>query len=586
MPGVSRIDEDDLEQHLERIINSDPFSRSKRLVTLLKYVVWRSYSDSPEFIRAYDIAIDAFDRGSEFDPEDPYIRNIAKLTRKALDTYYQEPDPDDWIKIDLPPGNFVTQFTVLDDKGRVRARTAAASKRKVAKKSAASEDTKPDLKETKESASKKITINLLKKDVPDEGIQPAQNGVPIDDEHGKPLLGIIPFTQFGTAGDDEALGDILANSLIAAISPSTFLNVVSRLSTTHFKNMASDKAQVTAKLNTDYILTGHYQVKSGELVLTVELSAKQNDQMVVLWADTLLTAKESVLNYSNDLFPALVHSITAAIERHEIQAVNQYPYETLAINRLIICGANYMHCGPERLFKKSRELLLLALKKQPNHPTVNALLAQWSIFRINRSGGWSSAADKKHQDRAWQYCDRALENWSSHALALTTYGLLQTQLARNPEKGLQYYATAEKFDPNEPLVHAYKAAVHAYFDRGKEAVTAAELALKLSPFDPQLHMFETCMAAALLADDKLEDAEVHAKKAYELNNNHTSNLRGLISVLVEQGKVAEAKTFADKLLSIDPGFNTSSYRSQAPNSKFRIGERIAKSLEIAGIPCS
>ena len=80
-----------LREHLSRIFNSSAFRKSKRLIKLLNYVAWRSFNENPEHIRAYEIALEVFEKGINFDPNDPYIRNIAGLVRKALEEYYRNP---------------------------------------------------------------------------------------------------------------------------------------------------------------------------------------------------------------------------------------------------------------------------------------------------------------------------------------------------------------------------------------------------------------------------------------------------------------------------------------------------------------
>ena len=79
----------------------------------MNYVDWRAFNENPEHIRAYEIALEVFGKGINFDPVDPYVRNIAGLVRKALEQYNLNPHPEDSIKLTMPAGDYVVQFSAI-----------------------------------------------------------------------------------------------------------------------------------------------------------------------------------------------------------------------------------------------------------------------------------------------------------------------------------------------------------------------------------------------------------------------------------------------------------------------------------------
>jgi len=581
---LGSFDSHTLREHLFRIYKSRPFAKSKRLVKLLNYVAWRSFNENPEHIRAYEIALEVFEKGLKFDPSDPYIRNIAGLVRKALDEYYENPSIDDEIKLTLPAGDYVVQFTAIGN-SEFAVRESAPKDSYLIEVSTETDVIRLAPETRTIGASDGIRVQFDRsfqtQNDPDNSTADPYRDSKLTE---KPLLAVIPFYASEDVEKKLLLGEILAGGLIRSFSPTNRLDVMSRLSTTQFKDLTKDRIELHHKLRADYILAGNYRIDEDNIILTIELSTLVEGQSKVIWSDVLTDPADHILSKESQLLSEIVEQTCVSIERHEISQVYMQPQESINIYRLIISAINYMHCGPERLFNQSLVVLKTALELDKNNPEVNALIAHWHIFKMNRCKGWQLGEDESHRKAAKDYCTHALTVNPSHAFALTVYGFYKTQLDRDLDAGLGYYHTAQKFNPNEPLAHSLESVIHAYKGAGEEAIKSSERAIKLSPFDPQLHMFETCRAAAYQTAGRLERAEFHARKACTMNSNHTSSIRGLISILVERGNINDARTHANKLLQLDPGFTTSSYLTRAPGARHPAGKRIAESLLAAGIP--
>jgi len=238
----------------------------------------------------------------------------------------------------------------------------------------------------------------------------------------------------------------------------------------------------------------------------------------------------------NTLVDELVLQTAEVVLHQEISRAADEPLETLALHTSLVAGVHYMHNRSNDLFELARTHFSGIVLKSPSHPTVHALLAQWYVLKLNRSGGWAQREDKRNKTNAMKHCEIALNSTLS------------------------------------------------YMEEGIDAVAAAERAFKLSPLDPQLHLFHTCAAAAHYAAGNVDDAERHANRGYSLNPHHTSNLRTLVAIQVDLGKISQARKSAEQLLFSDPGFTTSSYLAKFPNAAFPSGQRIALRLEEAGIP--
>ena len=116
MPGSSAETEplpvaDEVLAALERMLASEPFRPSAQLRVFLRYVVETTLRGEADRIRAFTIAVEAFGRDQDFNPQsDPIVRVEAARLRRAIEQYYAGPGADDPVKILVPRGGYVPQF--------------------------------------------------------------------------------------------------------------------------------------------------------------------------------------------------------------------------------------------------------------------------------------------------------------------------------------------------------------------------------------------------------------------------------------------------------------------------------------------
>ena len=97
---------------LQKILESETFSRSERLRTFLNYVVRKEQEGLAHQLKGYSIGVDVFARNESFDPGgDPLVRVQAGKLRKLLRQYYETEGADDALRIEIPVGGYVPAYT-------------------------------------------------------------------------------------------------------------------------------------------------------------------------------------------------------------------------------------------------------------------------------------------------------------------------------------------------------------------------------------------------------------------------------------------------------------------------------------------
>ncbi len=96
---------------LQKVLDSETFSRSERLRAFLDYVVRKEREGLAHQLKGYSIGVDVFARNESFDPGgDPLVRVQAGKLRKLLRQYYEAEGVDDAIRIEIAVGGYVPTY--------------------------------------------------------------------------------------------------------------------------------------------------------------------------------------------------------------------------------------------------------------------------------------------------------------------------------------------------------------------------------------------------------------------------------------------------------------------------------------------
>jgi TolB-like protein len=105
----------EIRAELTRISESEMFRGSPQLAAFLKFVVDATLAGQSDRIKAYTIAVEAFGRGADFDPQtDPIVRVEATRLRRAIERYYTGPGADSAVSITFTRGSYVPEFAYRD----------------------------------------------------------------------------------------------------------------------------------------------------------------------------------------------------------------------------------------------------------------------------------------------------------------------------------------------------------------------------------------------------------------------------------------------------------------------------------------
>ena len=255
-----------IKAQLERILNCRDFQASPRLKNFFRFLVEETLAGRASSLKGYTIAITVFERPDSFDAHaDPIVRVEAAKLRSRLEHYYYTRGAADPIRISLPKGGYVPEFSPL---------------------SAQSDQVGGTLPPTPATAVPWRTTNF-----------------------DRASVAVLPFA-FTSDGDrTDYFSDGLAEEITVHLTKFADMAVASSYSTRQAWINSGDMTVVSRALNVRFLLHGSVKITGERIRVIAELADCETSSNV--WAekfDGSLTA--------NDLFSIqdeIVQQVTARI---------------------------------------------------------------------------------------------------------------------------------------------------------------------------------------------------------------------------------------------------------------------------------
>ncbi len=196
-----------------------------------------------------------------------------------------------------------------------------------------------------------------------------------------PSIAVIPFSVRGTEPEHLMLGEMLADEIIAALSRTSELHVISRLSTTVFR---------------------------GAQVLAAERQRAPERQLRPAWLPTAPSVRASrsmpnwprrnpagssgrrlikghvagIMSGVDPLIDRVVAETSAAVLARELQRAQSLALPTLESYTLLLGAIALMHRLSLQDFERARQMLQALIDRAPRQAVPYAWLAKWHVLRV------------------------------------------------------------------------------------------------------------------------------------------------------------------------------------------------------------
>ena len=218
---------------LARIVDSPGFVSSVRLCRFLTHIVNRTIDGDIDSLKEFSIAMEVFDRTSEYDPNiDAIVRVEARRLRAKLKAYYEEGQGAvDPVLIGLRPGSYVPVFRWLD--------TQPAKHRE------------------------------------EIGAAPTPSRI---------CVAVLPFVNMSPEPEQDYFCDGISEEITNSLTHLSGLRVIARTSAFHFKGANIDIREVGQRLGADLVIEGSVRKAGEQLRITAQMIQTESGHHV--WSET------------------------------------------------------------------------------------------------------------------------------------------------------------------------------------------------------------------------------------------------------------------------------------------------------------
>ena len=331
----SESDQKAIREQLVRILNSGPFHQSRRRQRFLEYLVNETLAGRGERLKAYNVALEVFERPETFDPTvDNLVRIEAARLREKLREYYGTDGQDDLIHIDLPKGSYTPQIEFRHEGVPQLARRRGAPP-------------------TQEPSS---TV---------------------------PAVAVLPFDDLSAGQNLGYLGDGVAEDIITVLSRFPDLAVVARSSSLAYKGKAVDIRQVGKELGVGYVVEGSVRKDGDKIRIVSQLIDTKTGEHV--WAERFDRSGSDPWALQDEIIGMIVSAITGekgALKQGQYRQAWGKDATTLEEYDYYLRGHDQYVKFTKQGIERSGEIWREGLAKFPTSPLLKVKLGWHHMMRV------------------------------------------------------------------------------------------------------------------------------------------------------------------------------------------------------------
>ena len=455
-----------IREQLVRILNSGPFHQSQRRQRFLEYLVNETLAGRGERLKAYNVALEVFERPETFDPTvDPLVRIEAARLREKLREYYGTEGQSDAIHIDLPKGTYAPLIEFRGGEQPVKS---------VSKRRMRWQTTVPVLALI-------LMLGAVGAWLTRDRWMPAPEGAaehPVLGMPEGPAIAVLPFVNLSGDPQQEYFSDGLTEDLMTELSrASRDLRVLARNTTFQYKGKAVDIPKLGRELKVGYVLEGSVRRTDDRLRVMAQLIETQTGAHV--WADRFDREMADVSLVQDEIVSQIVAKIAGnfgVIDINEARsATRKSPDEIQAYDLVLRAQAVMRPEWSHETFSTAKELLRQAIALDPLNARARRELAYLAVI------GWVFRFDKTPEP---------------------------------PQEITAQAAKAVQLDPADARAHMVAAAAYFFTKQLDLFEREAEQAMALAPYDAEIL---ATLGHLIASSGQWQRGVALAKKANELN---------------------------------------------------------------------
>src|SRR5277367_5880961 len=309
-------------------------------------------------------------------------------------------------------------------------------------------------------------------------VQPIARPPPLID---KPSIAVLPFQNMPGDQEQEYFVDGMVEEIITALSRIRWLFVIARNSSFTYKGQSVDVKQAGRELGVRYVLEGSVRKGGGRVLITGQLIDAVTGTH--LWADRFDGSLEDVFELQDKVAISVAGVIEPTLRQSEIERARRKRPDSLDAYDLYLRALPCAVAAMPEDADKALPLLGKAIELEPDFAAAHAMIAWCHEQRYLRGG-----MQEETKNAALRHARQAIAAGGDDAVALATAGFVIAVASHDYETALTAFERSFALSNSSALALGFSAIVRAWKGDDAEAIEQAELAIRLSPFDPLIYL--------------------------------------------------------------------------------------------------
>jgi adenylate cyclase len=389
----------------------------------------------------------------------------------------------------------------------------------------------------------------------------------------RPSIAVLPFDNLSGDAEHEYCADGITEDIITELSRFRELFVIARNSTFAYKGKPVKVQQVAEDLGVRYVLEGSVRRSTDRLRITAQLVDVLSGRHI--WAENYDREPTDILALQDDITRNIVTTMAVKVDEAELERVKRKTPASLdAYDHVLRADRIFDRFGKEDNLR-ARALYEKAIEHDPEYARAYTGLA--GTHERDFVFGWSESPSHSLQ-LALQSAQKAITLDPSDHRAHHELGWVYIFQKRHHE-GMAELEKAIAFNPNDADVLAYLGLALIYVGNPGEALEMVKTAMRLSPFHPDWYWDQ--LAFAYYYNRQYEEA---IKAAKRVPQPWAGIYRELAASYAQLDRMEEAQAAAAKVLKLEPGFSTETFRRTMPFKNPADVDHYLDGLRKAGLP--
>ena len=392
---------------------------------------------------------------------------------------------------------------------------------------------------------------------------------------------VLPFTNLSGDPAQDYFADGITENLTTDLSRLSGSFVIARNTAFTYKGKSVDAKEIGKELGVRYVLEGSVQRDQNQVRVNAQLIDAESGGH--LWAERFDKPLSNLFSMQDEIVASLASQLGVELITHEARRAERAPAPDSM--DLYLQGMAWYNKGRNPAdIDRARGFFERALALDPNN--LDAALGKvMADFQVAVSYSVDDRFERLHSIEA--QLNRVLSQSPNNAGAHFLMGRILNQTNRQAQ-AIDELNRALTLNPNLASAHAIIGLAKLYDGHPEETESHELEALRASPRDTDAYFWVGWMAEAKLYLGAYEDALNLCHRSIELNRNYpTARFTYCAAILVELGRLDEAKSEVKAGLALSPNFTLRRYRdgAQSDNPAFLKGrERIIEDMRKAGVP--